>query len=105
MFSNYKKIKQVINGKRYDLFVANTQSKKTKGLSGIKKIPKNCGMIFPYKKEEANRSFTMRGVNFPLIIIFLDDKMNIVHQEKGLPGQRKSIICKKPSSCVVEIPC
>ena len=48
MFSNYKKIKQVINGKRYTLLIANTNDKKIKGLSGIKNMPKNTGMLFMY---------------------------------------------------------
>tara|TARA_Y100000592_G_C5382794_1_gene274279 strand:+ start:28 stop:345 length:318 start_codon:yes stop_codon:yes gene_type:complete len=104
MFLNYKKIKQAINGKRYTLFIANTNLKKRKGLSGIKNIPRNCGMLFPYNKEEPDRSFTMKNVYFPLHIIFLDKNMNIVHQEKASPNQRNLVICKNPSMYVVEIP-
>ena len=103
MFSNYKKIYQVINGKRYKLFVANTNSKKTKGLSKIKSIPKNTGMIFTYTSEEKDRRFTMKNVFFPLYIIFLDKNMHIVQTEKALPNQRKAIVCKKPSMYVIEI--
>jgi uncharacterized membrane protein (UPF0127 family) len=104
MFSNYKKIKQVINGKRYTLCVANTSNKKTKGLSGIKRIPKNFGMLFLYATEEPDRRFNMKNVFFPLLIIFLDKNMRIVHKEKAKPNQRNLVICKNPSQFVVEIP-
>ena len=105
MFKNYKKIKQLINGKRYNLLIADTKAKKIKGLSGIKKLPKYWGMIFPYPEAVNNRTFTMKGVCFPLMIIFLDNKMNIVYQEKAFPKQRNAVICKKPSAYVIEIPC
>ena len=72
MFKNYRKIKQLIGSKRYTLFVADTRIRKKKGLSGLKSIPRNTGMIFLYNKEESNRSFTMKNVYFPLRIIFLD---------------------------------
>lgn len=104
MFNNYKSIKQIISNKRYKLFIADTFHKKKKGLSGIAKIDKNCGMLFPYQEEIKNRSFTMKGVCFKLRIIFLDKDMNIVHQEKARPNQRKSIVCEKPSMYVIEIP-
>ena len=102
MFRNYKVIKQVINGKRYILYVAKTDAQKRKGLSNIKKIPKNVGMIFPYQEEKKERTFTMKNVSFPLRIIFLDKKMEIVHQVKAMPGQY-SIVCEKPSQYVIEI--
>ena len=105
MFKNYKKIKQTIKGKKYNLFIADTRSKKIKGLKRINSIPKNCGMLFPYQAEESDRSFTMKNVHIPLVIIFLDSKMNIVYQEKAYPGQRNSVVCEKPSMFVIEIPC
>jgi uncharacterized membrane protein (UPF0127 family) len=64
MFKNYKSIKQKILGKNYKLFVADTPSKRSKGLSGIKNIPNNCGMIFVYGEEKPDRSFTMKNVFF-----------------------------------------
>ena len=104
MFNNYKCLKQIIAGKRYKLFIANSITKKRKGLAGILKLPKFCGMIFPYSAEESGRSFTMKNVHLKLRIIFLDKNMNIIYQEIGKPGQRKSIVCEKPSMYVIEIP-
>ena len=105
MLSNYKKIKQVIKGKKYDLFVAKTDKQKKIGLSSLKKIKKNQGMFFPYREEKPKRSFTMKNVNFPLTIIFLDRNMKIIYAEKGLANQRNLIVCEKPSMYVIEIPC
>lgn len=103
MFKNYRKTKQFIGGKKYTLFVANTNNKKRKGLSGIRSLPRNFGMLFPYSEEISNRSFTMKNVYFPLRIIFFDKNMKFVYQEVGRPGQLKSIVCEKPSMYVIEI--
>ena len=102
MFKNYKFIKQTIKGKKYKLYVANSNSKKLKGLSGIKKLPPRAGMLFPYNNEKENRVFTMKNVFFPLRIIFLNKDMDIVYQEIANPGQ-KNITCNKPSQYIIEI--
>ena len=104
-FSNYKKIKTKIKGKpgTYSLWVANTPKKRSIGLSNIKKLPKNHGMIFIYE-DDAPRSFTMKNTLIPLQIIFLDKDFNVLNQEKGKPRQSRSIECDKKCRYVVEIP-
>ena len=102
MFKNYKFVKQKIKGKQYKLFIADSDKKKIKGLAGIKMLPARTGMLFPYADEKENRTFTMKNVFFPLRLIFLNKKMEIVHQVISKPGQ-KNIICKKPSQYVIEI--
>ena len=54
----YKKIKQKICGKKYNLYVADTPKKRHVGLSKMP-INKNEGMIFVYDEELPDRSFTM----------------------------------------------
>ena len=102
MLKNYKHIKQIIVNKKYKLFIADTYLKKRKGLSGLRSIPNNTGMIFVYGKEEKDRIFTMKNVMFPLKIIFLNKANEVVYSVIARPGQR--ILCKKPSMYVVEIP-
>ena len=104
-FSNYKKIKTKIKGKPgvYSLWVADTPKKKHVGLSKIKSIPKNHGMIFVYD-DDAPRSFTMKNTFIPLQIIFLDKNFNVLKQEKGKPRQSSAVICKEKCRYVVEIP-
>lgn len=103
-FSNYKKIKTYIKGRSgtYKLWVADTPSKQKLGLSNLKSIPKNHGMIFVYN-DDAPRTFTMKNTYIPLHIIFLDKNFNVVYQEKAVPNQRNSIMCKEKCRYVVEI--
>jgi uncharacterized membrane protein (UPF0127 family) len=103
-FSNYKKIKTKIKGKpgTYSLWVADTPKKRSTGLSKIRSLPKNKGMIFVYD-DDAPRSFTMKNTFIPLQIIFLDKNFNILSQEKGRPRQASPIICKGKCRYVVEI--
>jgi uncharacterized membrane protein (UPF0127 family) len=97
-------IKQIIFGKKYKLFVAKTASQKKKGMNIFLKSPVRCGMIFPYEREEINRSFTLSQTPFDLRVIFLDKNNNVVYQAVGKRYQKKPVVCKKPSMTVIEIP-
>ena len=103
-FANYKKIKTKIQGRsgNYHLWVADTPKKRTLGLSKIKSIPNNHGMIFVYDDDKP-RVFTMRNTYIPLEIIFLDKNFNVVYHEKAKPKQRRSIECPFQCRYVVEI--
>lgn len=98
-----KKIKQKIFNKNYILYVANNDRLRRKGLSDLKSLRSNVGMLFIYDKEEKDRSFTMKKTNFDLRIIFLNNNDDIVYQEIGKKRQQKNIICSEPSSKVIEI--
>lgn len=102
MFKNYRKIKTAIKGKMYNLWVADTPSKKRIGLSRINKLPKRHGMIFVYD-EDVDHSFTMKNTNVPLTIIFLDSKFNIIDVFNCKPRQKKKIFASKKYRYVVEI--
>lgn len=104
-FKNYKTLKTKIKGKPgvFNLWIADTPKKKSLGLSKVKSIPKNSGMIFVYSDDQP-RTFTMKNTYIPLHIIFLDKNYNVVYQEKGMPRQRNSIECLKNCRYVVEIP-
>ena len=97
-------IKQIIFGKKYKLFVAKTASQKKKGMNIFLKSPARYGMIFPYAREEANRSFTLSQTPFGLRVIFLDKNNNVVYQAVGKRYQKKPVVCKKSSMTVIEIP-
>ena len=96
--------KIIINNRKYKLKVVSSTKEKKIGLSNIKKIKKNEGMLFCYDSEVSNRSFTMKNTNFDLKIIFLNKNFNIVYAEKGKKRSNKSIVCPKPSQYVIEIP-
>ena len=84
--------------------MAKKRSEKLIGMNIFSRPPKRTGMIFLYDKEEENRTFTLRKTPFPLLVIFLDEKNNIVYKEFAKAKQSKPIICKKPSKRVIEIP-
>ncbi len=99
-----KSIKQTIFKKRYKLFIASSLKDKKIGMNRFKKSPKNCGMLFLYNEEIPDRKFTLEKTPFSLIVIFLNEKNEIVHIEKGSAKQKKLITGPYPSSKVIEIP-
>ena len=101
-FQDYHKINLNIGGKMYNLWVADTEKRRAKGLSTIDHLPDNNGMIFLYDKPTKNK-FSMRNTSIPLTILFLDSKGKTVHQEKCSPFQPKLIKSSKPYKYVIEI--
>jgi uncharacterized membrane protein (UPF0127 family) len=57
--------------KTYNLEIADTEEKRTKGLSERKSMPENRGMMFTFEKPDYY-GFWMKGMEFPIDIIFLD---------------------------------
>ena len=102
LFKNYKKISIPINGTYYKLVVADTATKKQKGLSQVLDLPKGMGMIFTYNSP-VNNAFTMQNTKVPLTIIFLDSEFKIVEHFKCDPFQNKKIKPVKSYSYVIEI--
>ena len=102
MFKGYKTKKIQIKGKTYNLWIADTDKKRSIGLSGINKLPNKRGMLFLYNKDVHN-SFTMKNTKIPLTIIFLDKNMTIVDVFNAPAFYKKPIIPKKPYRFVIEI--
>ena len=91
-----------IKGKKYKLWIADTNTKRSIGLSRVKKLPRNCGMLFVYDKIVDN-SFTMKNTSVPLLIIFLDANFNIVDLFKCSPFSSKSIKPESKYKYVIEV--
>ena len=102
-FKNYSKIKAIINGKKYSLWVADDYQKMKKGLSGIDHLPSQSGMIFIYSNP-VNNTFTMKKTKIPLEIIFLDSKFKVVDHHSCKPFQKDPVKSKKSYMFVIEIP-
>ena len=102
LFKGYRKIKQKIKGKTYTLAIADTPIKKRIGLSKVKELPKNCGMLFVYNTP-VDHSFTMKNTSIPLDIIFLDKDLKILDHFKARPYQKSSITPSQKYSYVIEI--
>jgi len=103
MLHDFRKIRLKIGKEDYTLYVAETNAERKQGLSGIKNMPKNTGMIFCYENEK-HRTFTFRETLIPLTIYFIDSKGKVVQKSFSYPHQYDSITCKKPCMWVIEIP-
>ena len=89
-FNDYQTIQVRIGDQFYTLWVADTPERKKKGLKGVTQLPRNKGMIFAYSTPQRH-NFTMKGVNIPLRIIFIDDKHQVINSELCQPGKEKVI--------------
>lgn len=87
----------------YDLEIAYTKEKRTRGLMYVKKLDVRSGMLFLFK-EEKEQSFWMKNTYIPLDIIFIDKTktiVGIVHNAPPFTLLPQKI--NKPSIYVVEL--
>ncbi len=103
-YKKFKKIKKVINDKKYILHIADTPKKHRLGFSNVnpKDVPKNHGIIFVYPDSKI-RTFTMKKTKIKLKIIFYDKEFKKNEIKVGIPGASK-ITSTQPAKYVVEIP-
>ncbi len=90
----------------FEVEIADTFLKKAIGLSFRKKLDKNKGMLFVFKKDQVI-SIWMFGVQIPLDIVWINDNNKVVHIEKNVQPCR-GLICpvvfsKKSARYVLEI--
>lgn len=87
-----KKVIEIFSGKRVTRLivqVADTQSKREKGLKFIKHLPENEGMLFVFPTKTSN-GFWMKNTFIPLSIAFLDSHgiiLKILDMEPCLIGK------------------
>ncbi len=88
-----------INNHTFYLYVAKTPKDQRIGLSKYNNIPQNFGMIFLFDKPDFY-SFWMKGMKFPIDIIFIkDDRIVTIYQNVSPPkGQNEGLLTYKPKS-------
>ena len=88
-----------IGGFIINIDIALTDKQKQDGLSIRNNMQENEGMIFVFK-EPKQQSFWMKGMKFPIDIIWLDANLSIVHIQKSLQPCESFISCPsyRPSS-------
>lgn len=85
-----------INGHQFKVEVADTQSKRNKGLSGRQNLGQDQGMLFVFDRPD-KYPFWMKGLNFPLDFIWINgDKVvdilpNISPPSEGQPDESLTI--------------
>src|SRR5438045_1901939 len=75
-----------IDGKKFNITVANTNEQKAKGLSIYKNLPLNEGMIFPFQDSDYHL-FWMKDMKFPIDIIYIQND-KIVDIFENVPAPR-----------------
>ncbi len=72
-----------IAGERFSLAVARENAERSAGLSGVSSMQYGDGMLFEFDRS-ATHGFWMKGMQFPLDIIWLDGEGRVVHIEEQL---------------------
>ena len=98
----YKQTKIKGRSGTFKLWIADSYAKKVKGLSNIRSLGKNEGMIFVYEDEDF-RTFTMKNTYIPLEIYFCDKDFNVLEVVRGKPRNRSPIKSKVKAKYVIEI--
>ncbi|MGC9046691.1 MAG: DUF192 domain-containing protein [Minisyncoccia bacterium] len=80
--SNYLKCKIVLGSQEFNVDVADTMIKQMQGLSIYQNINNNEGMLFVFPNKNI-RTFWMKGMKFPIDIIWIDDN-KIIGFEKNV---------------------
>jgi len=82
--------------------LADTHSKREKGLMHVKKMSHNQGMLFKFPYHE-NLHFWMKNTYIPLDIAFLDDDGRIFQIEEMVPLSTKSVSSHYPCRYALEV--
>jgi len=69
-----------IRGSRITAEVADTRASQVQGLSGRSLLPQDRGMLFVYP-DKKNRNFWMKGMRFPLDVVWIADRVVVGIQE------------------------
>lgn len=95
-------------GQEIKIAIADTERQRERGLSYIKSIPPNTGMIFLFDRP-GDYPFWMKGMNFPLDIIWLKHrdhyKFSVVTVHENVPSDSypQSFTSDNPADAVLEI--
>jgi uncharacterized membrane protein (UPF0127 family) len=97
--SQYRNLTVTIDRYNISAFVADTDDKRTKGLSGVENMSENQGMLFIFNYP-SKQGFWMKEMMFPLDIIWLDSNNSVIHIEKKLQPCMSVLFCSvySPSS-------
>lgn len=72
-----------MGGKTFSMEVTKTKAELEKGLSGHTPLLKDQGMLFIFSKPD-KYGFWMKGMLFPIDIIWIDENFKIVHIENSV---------------------
>ena len=70
-------------GQTLDVVIADTQEKRTQGLSDSVQLALGTGMLFVFENER-NNGFWMKDMNYPIDIFWFDREYQIVHTQRNV---------------------
>jgi uncharacterized membrane protein (UPF0127 family) len=74
-----------IGEKSLEVEIADTADKRSKGLSDRQQLDKDSGMLFIFDTQNVTPAFWMKGMLFPLDIIWINDG-RVVRIDKNIPA-------------------
>lgn len=91
----------------YAVQVADTERARVKGLSGVKKLSPNGGLLMVFQEDGAHKIW-MKDMHIPIDVVWLDKNKKVVHMEPTLTpdtGTSKQFGPKEPTvRYIVELP-
>lgn len=85
---------RVIDGKKYTLYIADTDEKRQQGLSGMKDLPDDAGLLFVFDTPGFH-SFWMKDMHFSLDLIFYRDGKEVDRLKDISPDSYPKIFTAK----------
>ncbi|MDQ3851471.1 MAG: DUF192 domain-containing protein [Thermoproteota archaeon] len=88
----YRQISVAVNGLVLVADIAATDEQRTKGLSVKDSLDENEAMLFVFE-DEAEHTFWMKNMKFPIDIIWIDTDKTVVHIEHNLQPCSSELFC------------
>lgn len=91
-----------INNKPLRVKLARTPEEQRRGLMNTSSLPRDCGMLFVYPREQL-LSFWMKDTSIPLQIAFIGADKRIAQIESLKPYSMASVKSNKPAKWALEV--
>ncbi len=88
----FRQVNVIVNGAVLVADIAATYEQMTRGLSVKDSLDENEAMLFVFD-EEAEHTFHMKNMKFPIDIIWIDADKTVVHIEHNLPPCSSGLFC------------
>ena len=99
--ANTEKIKVTIQTAKLELFVADTDSSRARGLMGVDYLGENEGMIF-FWPSASKKCMWMKNTSLPLSVAFIDQDRTIVQIDDLQPFSTDSV-CSRSERIIAAI--
>jgi uncharacterized membrane protein (UPF0127 family) len=102
--TGYEKKFMVINGDLYELMVADTTAKRTKGLSNTRPLLSNSGMVFVFDYEDLH-GIWMKDMNYSIDVVWLDSLCRVTGAESMTKESYPEVFYPyEPAKYILELP-